>query len=313
MINSLEKFALGTVEQWVLIRGDDESNPFLIFLHGGPGMPLFTIVKDLEQLVGLGRAFNTVYWEQRGTGKSYSSGIPPSSMKIIQFVYDIIELTNCIREKYKVPKVYLLGHSWGSIIGLLAVKHSPELFYSYVGTGQIVDMLTAEKICYNTIYKYAQENNDTRALRDLKNIGQPPYSTTKVMKIRKWAQYYGGFRRDNQSGVFRLFVKTIFTREYNWSNIIQMVLNPFFSLNHLLTEMYTVNFFNLVPRVEVPVYFLAGKYDIISPIELLESYFQMLEAPQGKQLIHFNSSAHFPFFEEPNHFWNIMVHNVIKK
>ena len=114
---------LGGHAQEVLVRGADARNPVLLILHGGPGfaeMPLFTTYNaDLEQ------HFLVVHWDQRGAGRSYAADIPPESMTLRQFVADALELINWLTVRFTQEKVYLVGHSWGSLLGATLAAECP--------------------------------------------------------------------------------------------------------------------------------------------------------------------------------------------
>ena len=63
-IASLEKVILGGARQWILIRGEDASNPVLLFLHGGPGTPIMPVAHHFGHR--LEQRFVVVHWDQRG-------------------------------------------------------------------------------------------------------------------------------------------------------------------------------------------------------------------------------------------------------
>src|SRR2546423_11087796 len=144
-IASLEKVRLGGVGQWVQIRGEDRTEPILLFLHSGPGfpeMPFSHVNAELE------KEFVVVQWDQRGAGKSYSSSIPESSMTIEQFIADTHELVQFLLQRFGRTKLMLVAHSWGSIVGALTVAKYPELFSAYVGISQAVNAPESERAMY---------------------------------------------------------------------------------------------------------------------------------------------------------------------
>jgi pimeloyl-ACP methyl ester carboxylesterase len=314
MINSFEKLKIGGIDQWVLVRGQQPEQPLLLILYGGPGVPLFPRVKDFGERVGLERIFTVAYWEQRGTGKSYSSGIPPESMTIEQFVADTLELADYLRSDFAASKICLLGESWGTVIGLLAVARAPECFHAYVGTGQVVHMLEADRISYSFVCQEAARRNNTKALRQLEQIGPPPYGVKEVMIERKWVGAFGGARHIGKpQSVPGAVLELLKTPQYSWGDILKVALHPFFSLKHLLDQLYQVNFFEQIPHVDIPVYFLEGRYDYTTPPQVVEKYFERLEAPKGKHFMWFENSAHFAFLEEPEKFYEVMANHVLKE
>ncbi|HNS21398.1 MAG TPA: alpha/beta hydrolase [Sedimentisphaerales bacterium] len=308
-MDCLGKYIVGGVGQWVHFAGRDLSNPVLVFLHGGPGLPLFPMRRMLKQHTGLEDLFTVVYWEQRGTGKSLCRNIPPESMTIEQFVSDVVDVAELARGQFGVERVFLLGHSWGSIIGVLAACRRPDLFHAYIGVGQVVHMLEGDLCSYYWARRRAQEQRSDRAQQDLEKIGPPPYSVKALIKERAWVQKFGGLRRDEGFSVAKTFIDCIRTPQYTLLDVLRMARHQFFSLEHLLGQMYDVDLFKQAPRLHVPVFFLEGRHDFAAPSELAESYHAGLEA-QAKRLIWFENSAHYPFFEEPQRFREILRNDI---
>ena len=137
---------LGGLEQWVMIRGENTENPLLITLHGGPGFPETRLFRTFN--APLEKAFTVVYWEQRGTGKSFDPKIPKSSMTVEQFIADLDELVEVLRGRFGKDKVAIYGHSWGSALGVLYASRFPDKVAAYVGAGQVGDWPASEAICY---------------------------------------------------------------------------------------------------------------------------------------------------------------------
>jgi pimeloyl-ACP methyl ester carboxylesterase len=134
-IASLECVRIGGVDQYVLIRGSDSSLPILLFLHGGPGMPAMYLAHAFQR--ELEKEFVVVQWDRRGAGKSYREDIS-NTLTTEQLVADTIELTNMLHARFHRDKVYLVGHSWGTYLGMLVIARHPELYRAYVGIGQLV-------------------------------------------------------------------------------------------------------------------------------------------------------------------------------
>jgi pimeloyl-ACP methyl ester carboxylesterase len=149
----------------LLIRGWDRSNPILLHLHGGPGSADISIARFFD--TELIEHFTVVHWDQRGAGKSFSPDIPPESMTRDQFVEDIRELAVLLGKRFDVPRIYLVGHSWGSEIGALAASRYPELFHAYVGVAQVVEESEQERISYQFVLDKAREAGNQKAIREL--------------------------------------------------------------------------------------------------------------------------------------------------
>jgi pimeloyl-ACP methyl ester carboxylesterase len=173
---------LGGLDQWVMIRGESVGNPVLILLHGGPGFPEMRLLRHFN--AALEKSFTVVYWEQRGTDKSFDRKIPPSSMTIEQFLADLDQLVDAVRRRFDKRKVAIYGHSWGSALGVLYAARFPQKVAVYVGTGQIGNWPASEQSSYAFTLAEAERRNNRRALRELRAIGAPPH-TTKRMYVQR--------------------------------------------------------------------------------------------------------------------------------
>ncbi len=314
-IQSLEQVTLGGVEQWISIRGHDRNNPVLLFLHGGPGSPETPVVRHFNS--ALEEYFVVVNWDQRGAGKSYNPDIPVESMTIEQFVSDTLELTHLLRKRFNQEKIYLMGHSWGTIIGTPAVQQQPELYHAFIGVGQAVSFKEGEKISYNFTLDEAYRLGDEKAIQQLEEIGPPPYLgddfLNRIGVQRTWLQKFGGvdYTERNPTRADIKYVWLFLTApEYSLRDTVNMLQGGQFSIRALWEELHQFNFLEEIPRLEVPVYFLMGRHDYITVFELVEEYYEMLEAPH-KELIWFDNSAHSPIFEEPERFVEVVTKQIL--
>ncbi len=308
---SLEKVYLGGAEQWILIRGWKASNPVLLFVHGGPGaaeMPYLTpVIGELE------KHFVVVIWDQRGAGKSFPAGQAISKMKISQFVSDACELTRLLCERFQQKKIYLVGSSWGSVVGVLTMQKCPELYHAYVGAGQVVYMQENERISYEWVLSQAREKGDAATIRQLEQIGPPPYTgdwKRKLLAERRLLEAYGGEVYGSPTGAMGMLMKSLLlSTEYTLEEKLNYARGAFNSLALLWPHVMAINFLEQAPKLEVPVYFASGRHDYETPFELVERYYQVLEAPY-KEMVWFEDSAHMPAVEEPAKFSAFLVEKV---
>jgi pimeloyl-ACP methyl ester carboxylesterase len=309
-IDSLEQVTLGGAKQWILIRGHDKSNPVLLHLHGGPGSADIAVARHYD--AELVKHFVMVHWDQKGAGKSYNPKIPLETMTRKQFVSDVLELSETLRNRFAAEKIYLVGHSWGSEIGTIAVSQKPELFHAYVGIGQVVNNLEAEKISYQFTLDKAQEEDNQEALKELQDIQPPPYDEhSKIMVQRKWLTRFGGVF--HQDMTFNDLIKVALkSPDYSLYDGIRFFRGEPFSTNALWNTAFEADFFTQIPRLDVPVYFFAGRYDYNTPSELVERYYEQLEAPKGKHLIWFEESGHMIPFEEHEKYCDMLINKVLK-
>ncbi len=314
-IETLEQVTLGGVEQWISIRGQDRNNSVLLFLHGGPGSPEMPAVRHYNS--GLEEYFVVVNWDQRGAGKSYNPDVFKENLTVEQFVSDTHELTQLLRGRFEEEKIYLVGHSWGTIIGTRAAQRYPELYYAYAGIGQAVSFKEGEKISYQYTLNEAHRLGEEEAVRQLEEIGTPPYMQEdyleRIQVQRYWLQKFGGvdYGERNptraQLGILWNFLKA---PEYSFWDTINMVRGNLLSNSALWEELHDFNFIKEIPRLEVPVYFLMGRHDYVTVYELVEQYYDILEAPH-KELIWFENSAHSPNYEEPEKFVEVMTEHIL--
>lgn len=146
---------IGNSRQGMFIIGEDINNPVLLFLHGGPGMP--TLFLEKQYPTGLVQHFTVCYWEQTGGGISFDPEILPEEMSVDRIVKDAIEVTKYLMERFGKGKIYLMGHSWGSMIGVLTAEKAPELYEAYIGVAQITNQSESEKLAFKYMLKKYNE------------------------------------------------------------------------------------------------------------------------------------------------------------
>ncbi len=314
-IATLEKIKLGGVDQWLIIRGHDIHKPVLLFLSGGPGSS--EAARVLRFNSELEKHFVVVIWEQRGCGKSYPSFNPKSKLTVDQYVADIVELTELLRARFDEEKIYLVGHSWGTIIGVRAAQARPDLFYAYVGTAQMVDVLETDQMVYDLVMDHARSTGDEAFVKTLEAQGRPPY--TGRSSIQPYATLFGreytvfevpnikdeAYRRDGD--ILLLMLKQ---PEYGWIDRINNLLGLMNTFNVVYPQLQDMDFRRDATRFELPVYIILGRHDMNNPPEIPEAYFNLLEAP-AKHLIYFEDSGHGMIWQEASLFHRLMIEIVL--
>ncbi len=288
---------IGGVDQWVMIRGENVANPILILLHGGPGFPETNLFRHFNS--SLERTFTVVYWEQRGTGKSFSTALPDAEMTIDRFVRDLDELVDFVRARLKKRRVAILGHSWGSALGTLYAARHPDKVSAYVGTGQIGDLQASELSSYAFVLAEAERRGNRTALKQLRAIGKPPYTSKTVGIQRRWLMRFVGLMRGKT--FWQVFRALRGAPEASVLHLPNVLRGAMFTLRTMWSEVSQLNLEVLVPELKMPVFFFIGRHDHQVAAETSAAYFDKLVAP-AKQLVWFEDSAHMPPFEEPDKF-----------
>ncbi len=308
----LERIPVSETRQWVVIRSEDVANPVVLFLHGGPGTAMLTLLRKNTR--PLEKHFTVVNWDQRGAGKSFGAGRDPDRMTMGQFVEDVIDLSSYLVRRFHKQKILLVGHSWGSAIGMLAVAQRPDLFSAYVGIGQFSDAAEGERLSYEWTLEQARRAMDRASVKKLTEIGPPPYTgaswRAKFMTERQILGKHGGELHGSGIGAFGVVLRNVaFSREYTLLDRINVFRGIFRSVQLLFPELYRLDLFAAVPAVQVPVYFCLGRHDYEVPSILSARYYEALRAPR-KQLLWFENSAHLPNTEEKEKFNRFLIESV---
>jgi len=191
-VETLETVAIGGIEQWIQVRGKDRDNPVILYLHGGPGSTMMpsghAFQSDWEN------AFTVVQWDQRGAGKTRNTNgkVGLEVMTLDRMVEDAREVTLYLLQRFGRQRIFILGHSWGSYLGIRLALQYPELYHAYVGTGQMVNIYKNERLSYYGIVALAEERGNQEALAALEELGPPPYTQEQLMVQREWLMKLGG-------------------------------------------------------------------------------------------------------------------------
>lgn len=304
---------IGGTKQWITVRGRDRSNPILLFLHGGPAAPemptSWTFQNPWEDF------FTVVQWDQRGAGKTYNANDPKliaTTMSTDRMEKDAEEVVQYLRTKYHKDKIFVLGHSWGSNLGLMLAQKHPEWLYAYIGMGQMIDSRASEKESYDSMLAIAEARHDVDAIKELKSIA--PYPETdgslaleKVNIERKWVMKFGGltYNRDNYSYYYNT---EELSPDYTDADLDAIGKGSKMSLNVLIGEFAHVDF-TRTTDFKCPIIIFNGRHDETVSSKVTAEWFAHVNAPV-KKLIWFESSAHMMQIEEPGHMLMHLVEDV---
>jgi len=297
--------------QGMIIETLNQGNPILLFLHGGPGFPAYPIIK--AHGLKLEKYFDVCYWDQRGTGMSYDVNEAKIPLTLEQLVDDTIQVVHYLKKTYTQDKLYLLGHSWGSILGSLAASKHPELFHAYIGIGQIGSALESEKEAYDFILNNAKNKGDSRAQKQIESV-QVDASYYKnrsygEMKSKYVNAYGGGFKRGGYSNIETL-KHILACPNYSFKEKINILRGSNYAWQSLGGSIAALDLVKLVPSLELPVFILHGEHDYTTTWSQANRFYESVSAP-FKKMYTFSNSAHSPFVEEPERFYEIIENEIL--
>jgi proline iminopeptidase len=304
-IAELATVEIGGHDQVLMIRGSSVEKPVLLFLAGGPGG---TEIGSMRADASLEQDFVVVTWDQRGTGKSYPAIDPMDTLTVDQMIADTVDVTNYLRERFGEDKIYLVGQSWGTVLGTLVVQQSPELFHAYVGTGQMVSPSETDMMFYEDTLAWAERTGNVGVVQALTANGPPPYDDIRdyeplVSYEHDWNPYPG-------VGSLVEMPFNLFVSENTAMDIVNAARGLLDTYSVLYPQLQSIDFRRDVPQLDVPVYLVQGSYEARGRAVPAEEWFEMLAAP-SKQLIRFEESGHRPSFEEPDAFHTVMAELVL--
>lgn len=314
-IAELSTVELGGQEQAISIRAADQDSPVLLYLSGGPGQSDVAYARVL--LEPLTQDYVVVVWDQRGSGTSYGALDPTSALTLGQAVADTIKLSEYLGERFAEEKIYLLGESWGSTLGVLAVQERPDLFHAYIGSGQMVSQRETDRIIWRDLLAYADRTGNGELYDQVLTFGEPPYRDTP------WANsfvmtYYDALgtpytppaayiARGEASGIGPF---GILGSEYSFvdkANVIRGLVDMF---SLMYPQLQEIDFRTDVTALEVPVYLLDGANELRGRRELAQEWLAQLTAPH-KELITYADAGHSVVFEEVDAFLRLMNEEIV--
>lgn len=301
------------VEQGMFIRGKDKTKPVLLFLHGGPGLPTYWLTRIYP--TGLEDCFTVCYWETRGTGLSYSTDIPAGTITWEQLISDTVEVTNYLRKRFGQEKIYLLGHSGGSFLGIQAAAQAPELYNAYIGVAQMSRQLESEKLAHKYMIEQYRSAGDKRMVKKLEKFPIPEMNSVPkaYRNLRDEAMHELGIgtMHKMKSVVTDVFLTSFQSREYTLGEKINLWRGKNSDqYQKMWDQMMETDLTVKVQKLDIPIYLCEGVYDYTCNYTLTKDYFEKLQAPM-KGFYTFGQSAHSPLFEEPEKMKHIMEADVL--
>jgi proline iminopeptidase len=308
-IAELTSVSIGGHDLALMIRGHSVDNPVILFLAGGPGGSEVGAMR--RHLPVLEEDFVVVTFDQRGTGRSHDQLEPVSTLTLDNAVRDVIEVTEHLRQRFGVDRVVIVGQSWGTLLGVLAIDEAPELYSAFVGIGQMVSTTETDQIIYDDTLAWARGEGRDGLVQRLEAIGRPPYDQildyeTALAYEKDVYPYDFSVNSEGRGG----FSENILVGEYTLLEQLH-VLGGFLDVFSVLyPQLVDVDLRDQVTRVEVPVILMMGRYEARGRAEPAAEWFTLLDAPH-KEWIEFDTSGHRPLFEQPEEFHRVMVELVL--
>lgn len=308
-VERLQSLDINGVEQWVSIRSRNPTNPVLLVVHGGPGWVAMPTSWYFAQ--GWDEYFTVVQWDQRGAGKSYDINAL-DTLSIEQMRRDLDTVVGWIRSETRQDRIFLLGHSWGSLLGLDMARRHPEWLYAYVGAGQVVDMRESERRGWAWAMQKARERGNSDAVAELQSIapyaeGSAAVSITDLYVQRKWVNFFGGAAYNRPDAGFEAAAMAL-SPEYTDDNLRDVWKAQATSVERLMPEIMDISVSSLTD-LRVPVILLLGRHDVNVSAQVAAEWFDRIQAP-AKKLVWFEHSAHEMLVEEPGKVFLTLVNEV---
>jgi pimeloyl-ACP methyl ester carboxylesterase len=286
---------IGGIQQVIKLKGKDITKPILLYLHGAGGNN-FSLIANADKLTSkLQEHFIVALWDQREYGKTFEINKSPKPLTIKLIVDDTKEVIDYLLKKFDRQKLYLAGHSMGSVEGIYIAAKYPELLYALIEMSPAVNGIESQKIGLRMLKVHFKKIGNQRAVKELATVKLPA--------------------RDFES----LFIKYVWQTEYDGEHISDTVreqIKPMMkqwmesSAASLSNEVFEMNFFKLFPSLKCPVYFFVGRKDFTTNAVLSEKYYKKLKAPK-KQLFWFENSAHGIPDTEPELMQKIIIDKVL--
>jgi pimeloyl-ACP methyl ester carboxylesterase len=233
-------------------------------------------------------------------------------LSLSHYVTDAVELIEWVRTELGVDKVALLGHSWGTVIGLTLAQQNPELLSCYVGVGQVTSGRENERISFDYGKRRATEDHNIAALVEMSNIepypGEQPITLDRVVLARKWPQHYGGLSAYRaESGYY--FAAPDLSPLYTANDVEALRAGSAFTVPRVISQMLEFDFTGVL-QLAVPVIEFYGRHDWTTPTEPTQRWMEALSAP-SKVEVWFEHSGHMCMFEEPGKFLVSLVQHAL--
>jgi proline iminopeptidase len=314
-IAELAQVELGGAEQTIMIRAASPDNPVLLYLSGGPGQSDLGYSRPISSVWDDDFVF--VDWDQRGNGNSYPAIEPMSEMTLEQAVADTIQLSEYLAERFDEQRIYVMGESWGTILGVLAAQQRPDLYHAYIGSGQMVNIRETDRRIYEDLQAYAARTGNADMAATLDGFGSPPYRDFPMTNGMIWSFYDYIYEPYTPSATYTRLISEagvgfygLLASEYDLINKANAVRGLFDTFYVLYPQVYDHDLRTEVPTLEVPVWILDGAAELDGRRDLALEWAAGLEAP-SKEVVTFEDAAHSVAFEQVDAVHRLLVDEIL--
>ena len=298
-------YTIGGAEQWVLLRGVDVAQPHLLVVPDGPGESFIPVARSVHR--ELERAFVVANWDPRGTGLSFDRSAPSSRLTIDRLVEDTVELAERLAEEFHRERIALLGHGFGSVVGLLAAARAPKRFDCYLGFAQWVDPSEGER----RSRAWARSEAERIGRPDLVRLLNDPDGRDPAMsrdRLNRALLRLGGVWHEPDRRPQNARPSPFEVEEYTLlDELVRAPRGRAVSAAALGPGALAIDLAARVSRLEVPTYFLSGRFDRLVDPELAREYLRVLDAPR-KGWAWIEETAHQALFEDPDAYAAALAH-----
>lgn len=297
--------------QGMFIKSKNAENPVLLYVHGG--MPDYFLTR--QHPTGWEDIFTVVWWEQRGSGISYDPDSPVGTITMEQLISDVLAVTDYLRRRFRKDRIYLMGHSGGTFIGIQAAARAPERYHAYIGVAQMSHQAESEVLAYEHMLRQFRESGDARMVKKLEAapVTVEGGAPREYLAVRDEAMHELGIgtMHEMRSLLTGLVIPSFLFREYTLTEKVNLWYGKSRSgVSSVWDEMVKIDLRETAREIGTPVYLLHGVHDYTVSYALARSYFDVMSAPI-KGFYTFESSAHSPMFEEPERMSRILREDVL--
>jgi pimeloyl-ACP methyl ester carboxylesterase len=293
-IDTTETLTIGGISQYITLKGADGSKPLLLFLCGGPGGSVIDIA---DHFTGkLQKEFVVVQWDQRETGKTLQLNASKTPLTVSLMEKDTHDLIDSLLHQFHRQKLYLMAHSWGTVLGFSIAASYPQSLYAYIAISPLIDQTRSELMTLEMLKEKAKQDGNKRELDELSIVQVPFVNWEQLYFARKWLFSYSGQPiADSDTAAVRGYLK-------GWGDTWLTVWNEAIQQNH----------FKDLPILRCPIYFCAGRKDYQTNFSITEEYYNKVQAPK-KQLFWFENSGHLIPNTESDLLQDIIIQKILPR